>query len=293
MLQPERPNRNLSAILLGTASKRTESLSAIERLKPIICKHVNVLGEDFSGVEDLKKWPADLAIVLGGDGSILRAAWQMANRQLPVLGVNLGRLGFLADVQPEDLPQAFESLAAGHFQIIQHVMLKCELFHNDELQLAKLGLNELAILGGPPFSIQEIDLYVDGLLAASYSGDGLIVSTPVGSTAHNLSAGGPIVRKDLSAVVISAINPHTLTVRPLVDRADRVFELVVRRPNESTCVVVDGKVLSLLTREHRVRITKSHSIFCMIEIAGHNYYRNLRTKLGWGAPFPNDKRGSR
>ena len=293
MLQPELPNRNLSAILLGTASDRSDSVAAIQRLKPIICKHLTVVGEDFTGNQDLTKWNADLAIVLGGDGSILRAARQMANRQLPVLGVNLGRLGFLADVQPEDLPKALESLSAGHFQVIQHVMLKCELLHNNELQATELGLNELAVLGGPPFSIQEIDLYVDGLLAASYSGDGLIVSTPVGSTAHNLSAGGPIVRKDLPAVVISAINPHTLTVRPLVDRADRVFELVVRRPNESTCVVVDGKVLSPLTREHRVRISKSDSIFCMVEIVGHNYYRNLRTKLGWGAPFPSDKRGGR
>jgi NAD+ kinase len=235
MLKPAALNRDLTAILLGTPGRRTELRSAIRKLRPEIEKYVRVVAEDFTGTGELGNVSADLAIVLGGDGSILRAGRQMGARQLPVLGVNLGRLGFLADVQPDDLAASFTAIAAGEFRVVDHLMLRCELLDaNGKVLAGELGLNELAILGGPPFSIQEIDLYVDGELAASYSCDGLIISTPVGSTAHNLSAGGPIVRKDLSAVVISAISPHTLTVRPVVDNADRVFELVVRRPNKST-----------------------------------------------------------
>ena len=107
----------------------------------------------------------------------------------------------------------------------------------------RLGLNEVAVLAGPPFAILDIDLYVDAELVTTYSCDGLIVSTPVGSTAHSLSAGGPILRQDLQAFVISPISPHTLTNRPVVDSADRVYEMVVPEPHAGTSVVVDGRVL--------------------------------------------------
>jgi NAD+ kinase len=111
----------------------------------------------------------------------------------------------------------------------------------------ELGLNETAVFSGPPFSMVHVDLYVDEELATSYSCDGLIISTPVGSTAHSLSAGGPILRKDLQAFVISPISPHTLTVRPVIDSADRMYEMVIREPNDATTVVVDGRPLCQLT----------------------------------------------
>lgn len=285
MLVPRQPNPELAAVLIGTVARRGDMLQAIDSIRPLLQQQLRIAAEDFSGSGDLSSIRADLAIVLGGDGSILRAARQMGTRQLPVLGVNLGRLGFLADIQPADLPAALTALRTGRFRLVDHIMLQCEVWAEGRLLASELGLNELAVLGGPPFSIQEIDLYVDGELAASYSCDGLIISTPVGSTAHNLSAGGPIVRKDVSAVVISPISPHTLTVRPVVDTAERVFELVVRRANESSSAVVDGKVIASLTDAHRIRVTRANPVFRMIEIEGHNYYRNLRSKLGWGTPF--------
>ena len=139
------------------------------------------------------------------------------------------------------------------------------------------------MLGGPPFAIVEIDLYVDAELVTTYSCDGLIVSTPVGSTAHNLSAGGPILRKDLQAFVISPISPHTLTNRPVVDSADRVYELVVPQPHAGTSVVVDGRVLGHAGAERsRADRAGRQPRFKLVEIAGHSYYRTLREKLGWG-----------
>ncbi|MCL4165988.1 UNVERIFIED_CONTAM: hypothetical protein GTU68_035683, partial [Idotea baltica] len=232
-----------TAILLGSGDRRPKILSQLETLRPAINSLVEVVGEDFSYTEDLSDTNADLAIVLGGDGSILRAAKQMGSKQIPVLGVNLGKLGFLADVKPEEVEEALQCFVDGRFSVTDHLMMRCQVFDGDDMIDDQLGLNEVAILGGPPFAIQQIDLLIDGDLATSYLCDGLIVSTPIGSTAHNLSAGGPILRKDLQAFVVSPISPHTLTVRPVVDTADRIYEIKVSRPNESTCVVLDGQNL--------------------------------------------------
>ena len=265
-------------ILLG-AARDTELRS---RLRTSIEQHADIVLTDFEGRRDLSDVPADLVVVMGGDGSILHAARQMGTRQLPVLGVNLGKLGFLAALPPEDLAAVFEQVCAGRFEIVDHLMLRCTVHGPEGLLHEQLGLNEAAVLGGPPFSILNVDLYVDAILATTYSCDGLIISTPVGSTAHSLSAGGPILRKSLQAFVISPISPHTLTVRPVVDSADRVFEMVVREPNEATSVVVDGRVLCHLEPAQRVRVERAAPSFRMIEAVDQNYYRTLRDKLGWG-----------
>lgn len=282
-------NEKPKAILLGSGDRRPRILSEVERLRPEIAKHVQIVGEDFDYNDDLSKCDADIAIVLGGDGSILRAAKQMGQHQIPVLGLNLGRLGFLADIHPNAIGEALQSIVDEKHKLVDHLMIRCQIFRDDKLIADEIGLNELAILGGPPFDIQQIDLYVDDELATSYFCDGLIVSTPIGSTAHNLSAGGPILRKNLQAFVISPISPHTLTVRPVVDTADRVYEIVVSKPNESTCAVLDGQVLSSLSPKDRVRICRSESVFQMIQVTGNSYYRTLREKLGWSGQFHNSK----
>jgi NAD+ kinase len=131
----------------------------------------------------------------------------------------------------------------------------------------------------------QIDLYVDQQLATTYNCDGLIISTPVGSTAHNLSAGGPILRKTLQAFVISPISPHTLTMRPFVDTADRIFELKLRHPHPTASVVVDGRVACPIDPALTVRIQRAASSFQLISVPGQNDYKTLREKLGWsGSP---------
>ena len=162
---------------------------------------------------------ADVVIVLGGDGSILRAARWMGYDQVPVLGVNLGRLGFLADVPREESADAVRGILAGRFRLVDHLMFETEVVREGAVVHRELGLNETSILAGPPFSMIEIRLVVDGEPATTYRADGLIISTPVGSTAYNLSAGGPIVRKELDAFVFTPLNPHTLTNRTVVDSA--------------------------------------------------------------------------
>jgi NAD+ kinase len=267
-------------ILLGSSDPKVQKIVA--KLRPVIARHAKIVLEDYTFSQDLSSIDADLALVLGGDGSILRSARQMGARQRPVLGVNLGKLGFLADLSAMELTRVFPDLCAGRYRVVEHLMLSCQITRDDQLLQERLSLNEVAVLGGPPFSILEIDLYVDAELATSYSCDGLIISTPVGSTAHNLSAGGPILQKTLQAVVISPISPHTLTMRPVVDSAERTYAMVVREPRETISVVIDGDLTHVLAPMDRVMVSKAQSVFQLIEVAGHGYYRTLREKLGWG-----------
>ncbi len=264
---------------------RVVKRDTLDELRQTIEKYLDVVGVslDFASPLDLSE--TDLVVVLGGDGSILRSAHQMGYDQRPVLGVNLGRLGFLAALQPEQLDQALPDVAAGRHRVIEHLMFECTATRDGRALCHALGLNEAEVLAGPPFTMIDVELYVDGDLATTYSADGLIVSTPVGSTAHCLAAGGPILRKNLQAFVILPIGPHTLTNRPVVDAADRTYELVVPRPNEGTSLVVDGHVLCTLEPGDRVRIVRSEATFRMIQISGRGYYRTLHDKLGWGRQF--------
>ncbi len=269
------------ALILADGS-RPEMRATVERLRPIIEKHLEIAAVSLDFAAELDTTGVDLAIVFGGDGSILRAARQMGHSQRPVLGVNLGRLGFLAALQPEQLEQALPDIVASRHRVNEHLMFECTHLRGGKPLCQVLGLNETEVLAGPPFTMLDIQLYVDGELVTTYSCDGLIVSTPIGSTAHNLSAGGPILRNNLQAFVISPISAHTLTNRPVVDSADRTIEIAVRQPNPGTSLVVDGRVLGTLEPDDRVRIVRSEALFQTVEVRGQSYYRTLREKLGWG-----------
>jgi len=276
--------KRLKVFLLG-AGGRPEVQAEAQRIRAAVEATAEIVRTDFSGAEDLSDADADLAIVLGGDGSILRAAHQMGHRQRPVAAVNLGKLGFLANMTPAELPNVVTQFAEGKLDVLEHLMFECSVLRDEKPIVRQLGLNETVIQAGAPFSLIHVDLYVDADLVTSYSCDGLIVSTPVGSTAHCLSAGGPILQKSLQAFVILPLSPHTLTVRPVVDSADRVYEMVVERPNAGTSVVVDGRVLCGLQPGDRVRVERSAARFKLLVNPKHSYYRTLREKLGWGGSF--------
>ncbi len=273
-------NAKPRVLLLGSGN-RPHVLEEVGRLRPVIDMHVDVAVADFQFQDDLSQVDADFAIVLGGDGAILRSARQMGSRQLPVLGVNLGKLGFLASIGPGELVQVLPEVANGKCRLVEHLMFHSSVRRGELVIAEQLGLNETVITAGPPYAMLNVDLYVDSELATTYACDGLIISTPVGSTAYNLSAGGPILRQTLSAFAITPISPHTLTVRPVVDTADRVYEMAVPEPNEGTTVLVDGRPLAVLTGEDRVRVVRAEPRFSLIEVRGHNYYQTLRDKLGW------------
>ncbi len=268
-------------IVLGNAGKPGVRQVA-EGLLPLLCEHCEVAAFDLLQEQDLSQVQADLALVLGGDGAILRAARQMGYQQKPVLGVNLGKLGFLADLHPDELRSCFPQVLRGEYRTTSHLMFEC-VVESPTATLTFLGLNEVVFLSGPPFHMIDLDLSVDGEAVSRFSGDGLILSTPIGSTAHNLSAGGPILGQELAAFVVTPICPHTLTNRPVVDSADKVYTVAVRHATAGTALVIDGRLEVMpLTVDHRVTVRRAPVAFQLVKVPGHSYYQTLRDKLRWG-----------
>ena len=230
--------------------RKPQVVEAAAWLKPILAGLGEVVVFDLRQEQDLAPHEADLAIVLGGDGSILRAVRQMGYRQLPVVGVNLGTLGFLADLSPEELVCALPRLLAGEYRVASHLMFECEYPSADGPQVI-LGLNEVVVHAPSVGHIAELELLIDDEPVTSFRGDGLIISTPIGSTAHSLSAGGPILSQELPAFTITPICPHTLTSRPLVDAANKKYTIRVRRP-EGAGLTADGQARGSLTQDQVV-----------------------------------------
>ena len=277
---PDSPIRLL--VLARDESPRVQQ--ALRALEPFLRarKGVQLVGivTTDDGACDIPE--ADLALVLGGDGAILRACRQLAAEQIPLLGINLGRLGFLADLSPDELRDRIDAIERREFHVVHHLMFRCELHRSDGTVQRTLGLNETAVMTGESLAMIDIELAIDEEPVTTYSGDGLIISTPVGSTAHNLSAGGPILRQDLDAFVITPICPHTLTNRPLVEGADVTFTLRVPDAPNGVMLVVDGQVKEPIGPDDRVTVRKADVTFQLARVPGHSYYGTLHRKLGWG-----------
>lgn len=273
--------RPLRFLILGNGLKARVRSEADGIRAALAAAGAEIEHVDLTGTTRIDRHRGDVAIVLGGDGSILRAAHQMGDRQVPVLGVNLGRLGFLADLSPKEFHAALPDVLAGKFQVTRHLMLECrvDLHHHSAHHRA---LNEVVISAGPPFKITDVELSIDGEVVSTFSGDGLIVATPVGSTAHSLAAGGPILVQTLSALVITPICGHALTLRPLVASADGKF--LLRAPNASNgaTLIVDGHVQVPITRDHRIHLERSKVEFQLARLAHRSYFKNLTEKLHWG-----------
>lgn len=259
-------------------------LRACADLRPLLDERsgIDLLG--VFGDQDGAALPsaAELAVVLGGDGAILRACREFGTDQRPILGVNLGRLGFLADLSPDEFRSRIACIERREFRVAHHLMFECELQRADGTREVFLGLNEVAVLAGSSLSMIDIELEIDGERITTYSGDGLIISTPVGSTAHSLSAGGPILRQDLQAFVITPVCPHTLTNRPLVDGAACRYTMRVPEAPAGVMMVVDGQIKQPLAPGDAVHVRQADVTFQLARVPGHSFYGTLHRKLGWG-----------
>jgi NAD+ kinase len=254
-----------------------------ERLLPYLEEHAEVVAVDLTQERDLSLLSADIALVLGGDGAILRAARQMGYQQVPVLGINLGKLGFLADLSPEELRTCFPLVIKGEYRVTRHLMFECIVEEAGKRRII-LGLNEVFVHTGPSFHSIDLDLAVDGETVTRFSGDGLILSTPVGSTAHSLSAGGPILGQELAAFVITPVSPHTLTSRPVVDSATKEYTINLMSDCAEAVLIVDGQEPLPLNTNQRVTVRQAPVTFGLVKVAGRSYYKTLRDKLRWGIP---------
>lgn len=224
----------------------------------------------------------DLMLVLGGDGTMIATARMIGDQEVPVLGVNYGGLGYLAEFRIEELYTALESILSGNYRLDRRVMLAVELKRGDASLQSSRVLNDVVINKSALARIIEIEAYFNQQFVSSFRADGLIVSTPTGSTAYNLSAGGPVIFPSMNAVVITPICPFTLSNRPIVVPDDAEIELLLKTDNEEVALTLDGQVGFPLKVEDRVAIRKSRTTFNLIQPMNRNYFDVLRDKLRWG-----------
>ncbi len=296
-LDPPRPTPPkglppLRVALLGNGTK-PEVVVQADRLFEAMRSHPETVpvGLDLASDTDLSGLDADVALVLGGDGTVLHAARRMDSRPTPVLGINVGRLGFLADLTPDGFLDRLDDLASRRYTVENLMTLSCTLVTRQGTSRTFRGLNDVVIRSAPVFRLLEIGLSIDGEEVMTYRGDGLILATPVGSTAHSLSAGGPILPPNAYMFVVTPLCAHTLTQRPLVDGTHKVYELTPLGEAEIV-LVIDGQVQVAINQGDRVVVRRGNSPFPMVRLPGHSFYRTLRDKLGWGA-FPPGDRGAR
>ncbi|MFA5423332.1 MAG: NAD(+)/NADH kinase [Phycisphaerae bacterium] len=223
----------------------------------------------------------DYAIVFGGDGSIISAARSLAESSVPVIGVNLGKLGFLAEFSADELKQHLEKILAGKTRIEKRMMLECAVFNDGGKKFRSQAVNEVYIMAGPPFRMIELSISVGSEPLAQSVGDGLIISTPTGSTAYNLSAGGPIISGKMEALVVTSICPHSLSFRPIVINADSKIEITPVSLNEGSAVLVDGQASCPLALGDTVRIERAKSSFQIVNNPMRNEWDTLADKLSW------------
>ncbi|MEQ1921124.1 MAG: NAD(+)/NADH kinase [Pyrinomonadaceae bacterium] len=225
---------------------------------------------------------ADLIVVLGGDGTMISTSRLIGAGDVLVLGINYGSLGYLTDFRIEEMFPAIEAIIAGEYEIDRRVMLEAELWSGDERKVAGRVLNDVVINKAALARIIEVDVHLNGLFVNSFRADGLIVSTPTGSTAYNLSAGGPIIYPSMNAVVMTPICPFTLTNRPIVIPDAAGIELNLKEENEGVFLTFDGQTGRRMKTGERVIIRKSETTFNLVQPSNRNYFDVLRDKLKWG-----------
>ena len=236
------------------------------------------LGEGFA-IEQLAQ-DADLAVVVGGDGTLLSAARKMADSRIPLLGVNLGRLGFLVDITPDDIAHCLVAVLEGSYDEDQRFLLSAQV----DDQPPALAFNDVVLHKWNIARMIEFETWVDGRFVYTQRSDGLIISTPTGSTAYALSGGGPLLAPDLDAIAMVPICPHTLSNRPVVIGADSEIEVSVcgNTDPKDVRITCDGATILLIEDGQRLRVRQHPTRIRLLHPTGHDHFNVLRAKLGWG-----------
>ncbi|MCA1927777.1 MAG: NAD(+)/NADH kinase [Calditerrivibrio sp.] len=225
---------------------------------------------------------ADMLIVLGGDGTLISSIRIIDNKEIPILGVNLGRLGFLTETRIEELESTLDRILSGDYKTEQRLKLCSRVLLGGVETFKSSVINDIVINKGALARIIDIDVYIDEHFVNTYRADGLIISTPTGSTAYNLAAGGPIVYPTQNNIIITPICPHSLSNRPIVVDGDVEIRLKVKNDDERVFLTYDGQIGKRLTNGEEVVIKKSSYYVNLIVSSNRNYFSLLREKLGWG-----------
>lgn len=265
--------------ILGNKQKESV-LRALDRIEPWLSERAEAV-VDLDMEQEFGPDDVDFAAVIGGDGSMLRAARKVGWRGVPLLGINVGKLGFLTQGSAEDFRALLGGVLEGDYPIAERMMLDCTLSRNGQKLLETVALNDAVVSRTALSRLITIDLHVDGEPVTTYRADGLIVATPVGSTAHSLAAGGPIIYPALDALVISPICPHTLSNRPLVLPPCKKLTIRAHDAAEAPALTVDGQVNCNLTGDDLVRVGRAETSLRLIQTGGQSYFQTLRNKLDW------------
>ena len=282
VLKPHQPDA-LKTIceLVEWLGKRGIALSGGPEIEREQIEHATGCSVETVAVDKLPS-SVDLILVLGGDGTMIATARMIGDREVPVMGVNFGGLGYLAEFRIEELYTALEAILAGNYRLDRRVMLAVELLRGNDPVTTHQVLNDVVINKSALARIIEIEAYLNQQFVNSFRADGLIISTPTGSTAYNLSAGGPVIFPSMNAVVITPICPFTLSNRPIVVPDDAVIELRLKTEQEDVALTLDGQEGFPLKVENRVVIRKSRTTFNLVQPMNRNYFDVLRDKLRWG-----------
>ena len=228
---------------------------------------------------------SDLVISLGGDGTLLTAARALVNQNTPLLGINLGRLGFLADVSIADFESHIDEVVAGKYTVEKRFFIEGEIHQNDKITSSKIALNDIILHSYESLSMIEYEVHCNGNLIHKQRADGVIVTTPTGSTAYALSGGGPIMHPSLEALAIVPICPHTLTNRPIVIPANQAIEVRLSQPGSKARINFDGHSTMILDHTNKIKIQRYPQLLTLLHPVDYDYFEIVRAKLQWSSNY--------
>lgn len=267
------------AHLLGKLDELKISYVVDRRIAALLPPNAGTRSDITCGTVEECATGTDILVAFGGDGTILSAARAVGRRETPILGVNLGKLGFLAELAPDEVEAAMADIAAGNYIVEERLLLEAV---SPSLERPLTAVNDIVIDKSRSPRIIELETYIDGEFAVSYRGDGLIISTPTGSTAYALSNGGPIVTPTSSVLGITPISPHTLSGRPIVVPDSSTIKVFVQEMNDEVKLSADGQIESSFTPPFEVSIRRAQHKLRLVKLAGRSYFGVLRAKLHWG-----------
>jgi len=243
--------------------------------------HVSSPAEQVMSIESLAK-QCDLIMSIGGDGTLLSAARAIVNTNVPLIGINLGRLGFLVDISPEEMNVQIKQILEGHFHEEERIILNTQIIRNDHVIHEQSAFNEVALHRLKSPGLIDIETYVDQNFVNSQRSDGLIIATPTGSTAYALSGGGPLMHPSLDAIVLVPINPHTLSNRPIVvDGNSEIGIKFSQRDKHKAQLTCDNVILPSIFEDDLINIKRHDNKIRLLHPTDHDFFNILRVKLGW------------
>ena len=276
-----------SSVLLLSDPRDPRLDAEIEQLRRFLEERsvVVVLAEERSA-DELRECGAQLVIVLGGDGTFLRAVHHLQHVDIPFLGIRFGTFGYLAELEPESWEDGLERVLEGRSRIERWMRLRCRLRREDgRYEDLGLALNEVVLSAAEVARMVEVGLRIDGEDITRFRGDGFILAAPAGSTAHSLAGGGPIVEPDDRCLLLTPLASQALTFRPLVVRSHRKVEMVVHRARHGTAVTLDGRETVTLPERAVIEVRDAQQDFSLLRVTERSRFRTLRERLHWGSPL--------